>query len=78
MLKTAKEVEAKIKEGAPGRWAVGTGAPTSRLPKSPSGSPHHGYCVIIEILGSLPREAGSPYVFPGAREGRPLSTWRCS
>jgi hypothetical protein len=26
MLKTAKEVEAKIKEGAPGRWAVGEGA----------------------------------------------------
>jgi hypothetical protein len=26
MLKTAKEVEAKIREGAPGRWAVGEGA----------------------------------------------------
>jgi integrase len=27
----------------------------------------------LEILASLPREAGSPCVFPGAREGRPLS-----
>jgi integrase len=28
---------------------------------------------VMEILGSLTREAGSPYVFAGAREGRPLS-----
>ena len=45
-----------------------------RLPRTKSGKVHHVPLSgpAVEILQQLPRAAGNPYVFPGAREGQHL------
>ena len=56
------------------RWAdidMERGAAT--LPDSKTGKSHRPVgAPAIALLAALPRVDGSPYVFPGAREGRPL------
>jgi integrase len=53
-----------------------------RLPETKSGRVHHVPLSgkVIAILKSLPREAGNPYVIPGAQAGQPLNNidkaWR--
>lgn len=47
---------------------------TLRLPRTKSGKVHHVPLSgpAVEILQQIPRQAGNPYVFPGARAGQHL------